>query len=340
MYTGPMFRPIRILLSNSIALNIIKNSGQFIVGVALFFVTHGYLLWNNILLGWLSLNLAYSAVYPFNDIMDYESDMKNPKKHWKSLASGKKAMERTVSMLVALLLSGILLSSFLPLMFRLILVLLLITNFFHSSVHTHFKSNPYLAAPNMALMQGLKFSAGWFAMTSSAAGFPIYFIIFLGTLYSFFYLFYKDCLTTKASLRTRLYIKSFFVVAAVTFVHSFFAYGFKLLVLLTLMYVVVLIAFYVVHERFTTYDKFGLISFSLFSVFMMGGFLLLLTSTGTELNNDIEKGIESIQHAISDRIPPLWKAAYSSIYKGLQKDFYEIAEVLNGWDSSQPIPRQ
>lgn len=76
-----------------------------------------------LLLGYITLSLASSSVYVFNDIRDLEADRAHPIKRYRPLASGQISMKEAFITLALLLVSSILLASMLDKLFVLLVVL-------------------------------------------------------------------------------------------------------------------------------------------------------------------------------------------------------------------------
>ena len=102
---------LKNVLYNSVTVSLPKNIIQFFLGFVLYWLLFGAFDWLTLGIALAGFLLAYSSVYFFNDIVDYEEDKKDEdKKDWKLVASG--AMTKKTALVVGLvfMVSGLLLS--------------------------------------------------------------------------------------------------------------------------------------------------------------------------------------------------------------------------------------
>lgn len=225
----------------SISSNIPKNILQFLIGVALYYVLISDKIPLTTILGLFSFLLAYSAVYLFNDIMDYEHDIRDSlKRKTKAIARGDLSKLEAVNFLLVFVVVGLLLSAFVNKYFTILLSFILFLNFLFSSEYTRFKDK-WTRAPTIFLIQLLKFSAGWFAVTANLANFPFLFMLSLSFFYTGGYFCYKnlefeveDVFHSPSSLLP-------FIAGGIMYLLSIWIYPFKFPLLIILLAFIALI---------------------------------------------------------------------------------------------------
>lgn len=229
-------------------LSITRNFLTFLLGYVIFFVVSDTL--NPLsLLAPLGFVIAYNSIYYINDLNDFEEDKKDPHK-WKNkpLLNGSLTKRKALYLYFFYLITGLILSFYAGTFFGFTILLLLILNLLHT---LFFKKIQLLLLLNMALMQMIKITLGWIAVSSSFKGFPFYFILFCGFLYATSYLFYKKEKEVVEVNRNKKIIKAMFkkplnsffsIMTLASFVVSFLTYSFKLH-LLVMMLIIILFAF-------------------------------------------------------------------------------------------------
>lgn len=180
------------LIFNSITLSLPKNIVQFSLGVILFRFLIGV---PDVYITLLSLSafvIAYSAVYVYNDLADCHEDKKDREKlRWKLVAGGMLSEPQAKILALILAFTGIALSLMISRWFFAMVLAMLFLNFLHSSPYTRFKSGLKRTAINMTAIEFLKYSCGWFALTSDLAKFPFWLILTFSLVYTISYLIYK-----------------------------------------------------------------------------------------------------------------------------------------------------
>lgn len=86
----------------------------------------------NLTIGFFTFSLAASSIYIINDIKDINFDKNHPKKSKRPIASGKISIKFALSIFVGLVVSCIVLASFLPIESQIIVLLYFILNIFYS----------------------------------------------------------------------------------------------------------------------------------------------------------------------------------------------------------------
>jgi 4-hydroxybenzoate polyprenyltransferase len=210
-----------------------KNALQFLVGTACFYYIFNTVDVFRVLLGMVALCVTYASVYPFNDIMDLKEDIKNRKHRLKPIARGDMTVEEAASLSFILLAIGLTVSALVSTVFTVLLLLLLIINFMHSSNFIKLR-NSSLRSPNMIVMQFVKFATGWFALTSSPVGFPVVLVLCISLIYTYGYLLYKvDIRNRKAIEENGLKFWLIVAVSLVSYLISFILYDFDIPLIIT-----------------------------------------------------------------------------------------------------------
>ena len=162
---------------DSITMNLPKNVVQYLLGFGLYLLVYCSFDPIKFVLGLAAFIISYSAIYPYNDLMDYKEDRKNVfKKHYKAIARGDMTQEKAITLAYGLPIIGLLIASFVSRWYMILLIFLLFQNFLHSSpqtTKTFKKKNRYMFI-NMYLMQAIKFSLGWFTFTTDLTRLPIW----------------------------------------------------------------------------------------------------------------------------------------------------------------------
>lgn len=136
--------------------------------------------------------------------------------------------------------SGLLVSFAVNMLFGLMMVALLFLNFLHSAPGIRLKKRKLPTAVNITVIEFIKYSSGWFALTSNISRFPLWLVLMFAVIYTAGYIAYKF----KFDGRTIKDSKPLFAVLGalvlLLFIGSLFSYGFPLalIILLALSFVV------------------------------------------------------------------------------------------------------
>jgi len=232
-----MFLFDRLITKIAHAENMVKNAVTFICMLFITVYTLGTFDFLKVLLAFLGFVLAYHSVYFFNDLMDYEIDKKNAfKRSIKPLLNGQITKKDALSNTFFYSIIGLALSFSVSFIFGAIVAALLFMNFLHSSNKIRLKETP-LRFPNLFIMQCLKVSVAWFAVSNSLEGFPIFLVTLVGFYYLISYSYYKqiDRTPVKEFLKQR---KIIFLVAltVASYFLSVILYPFRLLLIIPLIF--------------------------------------------------------------------------------------------------------
>ena len=219
------------VLFNSITVNLPKNIVQLLFGSAVFCAVFGFagINWTGLLLAIAGLSLAYSSVYMYNDIIDREEDAKDPdKRAWKLIANGSLSADGAMSAYVVLVILGLLASFTVSWIFGAMVSALLFLNFLHSSPGIRLKKRRLPTLANITIIEFIKYSLGWFALTSEAASLPVMFILMFAVIYTAGYMAYKFGFHGGKIRDSKIMFSLLGVVVLMLFMGSFFYYGFPL----------------------------------------------------------------------------------------------------------------
>jgi hypothetical protein len=214
---------------NSITINLPKNIFQLLFGVAIFVVAFGMPDLAKLALAIASLGIAYSSVYILNDIMDKEEDAKDPDKlPWKHIANGTISVEMAVCLYALAAIAGMWLSFLVNAVFGSMMALLLLLNILHSSPRIRLKKMKGPTIANMTAIEFMKYSMGWFALTSDTSRFPVFFVLMFAVIYTMGYMAYKFKFDGNTIKGSKLLFGGFGVVVLALFAFSFVFYDFPL----------------------------------------------------------------------------------------------------------------
>lgn len=216
-----------------------KNAIQYLIGFSLYLLVYGSFDPVKLALGLVSFLITYSAIYPYNDLMDYESDKKDKfKRTYKKLITGELSFNKAITLVFGLPLIGLMIASMVSGWYMLLLVILLFQNFLHSSPYTRdtFKKKKRYLIPNMFIMQLIKFSLGWFTFTTDITLLPVWVLNTFSLSYVFGYLLYKfGLLDMEKAIKNKLTtMVPLAILITVSYAISFLIYPFKIPLLLVI----------------------------------------------------------------------------------------------------------
>ncbi len=221
------------VVKDSFIFNLVRNSLLYLTGFSLYLLTYGYFNLIKTIIGLLSFIITYNSIYYYNDLMDYESDKKNKfKRKYKALTRGDITINDAITIMFSSIIVGLMLSVFVNQWFTILLLFLLLQNFLHSSPITTrlFKHNRKVMIVNMFLMQFIKISLGWFALTSNTTLMPSWIIATISLAYVWSYFFYKKGIhqikkTFKQYKKTALFLS---ITTIASYFISLIIYPFKI----------------------------------------------------------------------------------------------------------------
>jgi 4-hydroxybenzoate polyprenyltransferase len=296
-----------------------------VIGSALFFaLMKGFSLFN-FLIGLAGFLIAYNAVYQFNDLVDYEEDKKDEmRKYCKPLVTGELKKGQIKAYGILCLLIGLPICFFVSVLFGFLVVIALFLNFLHSSPFIRLKKSK-LVLLNLFFVEFIKFSLGWFAISTIIDNFPYIFIALLSTFYLITYVYYKQNVVDFFKNKK---IIALGITSLILYIASIFVYPFKL-------------ALIVVFPLFLTFSIFRKYKYNLLRVkigtnilgfiiiFFVASLLLLSVPSVAKINNEISSKIEVIKNNISENVPVDIKYGMTSLEKTLKENINGIEKITD-----------
>ena len=214
----------------------LKSTLQYLIGVALYVYYYGVIDPIKLVLGLFSFLTAYSSIYYYNDLMDYNEDKKDKiKREYKILIQKKVSIEQAITTVFILSITGLTLSLFVNKLFTLILTTLLVANILHSApiTRTLFKKRMLFLAPNMTLIQFLKPFLAWVSFTYDITKVPVFAILLLSISYVTGYLSYKkDFINFRKTFSKINSMHVLIIICVLLYLVSLVLYPFKITLIL------------------------------------------------------------------------------------------------------------
>ena len=323
---------INKIFFNSITASLPKNVIQFSFGVLLFWLIIGAFDPFVAITAVFAFVITYSSVYMYNDVVDHKVDRKDKEKlKWKLVASGHLSVKAAKYTSLAFLVLGLSLSLLVNKWFLLIMVALLFLNFLHTSPRTHFKKSVTKTSINMTVIEFLKYSTGWFALTSNISQFPFWLILSVSFIYATGYMLYKFRFRGKVIRRKKTLFWIFGIVSGISYGISIFLYGFPFSLLFLITIAVTSFLFFR-RVKFVSYKTKNMmfVGYMLLAVFILS-FLILVNPVLAEINDNMAKEIHMQTEKISDKLPEPIIKSIEDISNELKKyeSLDDIEETLN-----------
>ncbi|MBN2042171.1 MAG: UbiA prenyltransferase family protein [Candidatus Aenigmarchaeota archaeon] len=291
------------ILFNSITISLPKNIIQFLLGVILFWFVIGVPDTYITLIAMAGFIITYSCVYLFNDIFDYKEDMGDKEKmKWKPIASGHLHIEHAKGLALAFAFVGMVISFFVNEWFFAIMVIMLFLNMLHSSPLTKFKKGLYKTTINMTAIEFLKYSCGWFALTTNISRFPFWLILAFSVVYTTSYIIYKFKFKGKVIKENKKLFWGLGILGVVSYLVSLIQYGFPLtLIFLVLAPLVILIIFKYMNVEVHRISNMIMIEYLLLPLVIICFVILTVPMVGNA-NDQIADSLTNISDRITDTI--------------------------------------
>ena len=277
------------LIYNSAALNLPKNTLQFLFGVILFAMTGGNYDILTCIIAALGLGIGLGAIYLFNDLTDVREDKLNAMKiRWKAVANGTMSKKESKILIKLFAILGTALALLSGLNFFMIYLLVIGLNLCYSHPSIRWKNRKTLSVMTISALQVLKFSSGWFLFTNTLEGFPIIFVMAIAIGYALMFIYYKNNTQNLIHLvrEDKKRVLPLSLACLILFVTSFLIYTFPAISLMALVLGVPTVGLYFLSKRY--------IGTSVNVAFMYAGlvilllsFLLLSTPTVTAINQNM-----------------------------------------------------
>ncbi|MBN2101757.1 MAG: UbiA family prenyltransferase [Candidatus Aenigmarchaeota archaeon] len=322
----------RSILINSITLNIPKNIIQFSIGIIFFVAFFGKPDFGLVLFAGTSFLLTYSAVYVYNDIIDAEEDSKHlHKKLWKLVGGGFLDTKQAYRIYTGLVICGLSMALFVNNYFFIMMLALLALNFIHSNPKTHFKDSLRKTAVNMTFIEFLKYSSGWFALTSNISYFPFWVVVVLSIAYNLSYIIYKTEKKRDLLKDNKKFFISMGITAIISYILAFFNYGIPLVMILMLIIPSFLIAIF----RYVTIEYNSLhstmITMMTLLLAVLLSFSLILMPAFAVANIHMSNEIDNYTNNMKESIPDYLKSRLNEITLEMEKyeDLDELVDEIN-----------
>lgn len=323
----------RKLVYNSITISLPKNAVQFFLGVVLFWVIIGVPNPMTTTLALIGFLITYSSVYLFNDIVDHKEDLKSREKlKWKLIAGKMISTREALVLSLVLLFSGLSISLYVSRWFFMMMVLLIILNLLHSSPWTKFKKSLPKTSVNMTIIQFLKFSTGWFALTSNISEFPFWLILGFSIVYTASYIIYKFGFKGRKIKNRKGFFWTLGILGGASYIISFILYGLPLsLIFLILVPTLLLFFFKKINWKCHKITNMIVLEYLLLPVIIVSFLIVILNPVLAEVNQQMARDIENYTEEISGKLPEEMTEPIKNISDELKKyeNLEDIEETLN-----------
>ncbi|MEE9323354.1 MAG: UbiA family prenyltransferase [Candidatus Aenigmarchaeota archaeon] len=331
-------------LFNSITISLPKNIVQFSLGIILYWVIFGIPDTYITLLALCAFLISYSSVYMYNDLVDHKEDRKDREKlKWKLVAGGNISMNSAKVSALFLAVFGLAISFLVNRWFFIMVVGMLFLNFLHTSPYTRFKKSLRKTAVNMTVIEFLKFSCGWFALTTNLMRFPFWLILAFSVVYTTSYLIYKFKFTGKVIKSNKKFFIGLGFLGGLSYVVSFFQYGFPLsMILLIVIPFFILMLFKQMDIEFHRINNMIIIEYLLLPIVIVSFMVLTvpvigqanenMASTIDDYTEDLMKEMpETITEPIDNLTDELKKyETLEDIEEGIKEGFENITDSMAG----------
>ncbi|UCD03007.1 MAG: UbiA prenyltransferase family protein [Candidatus Aenigmatarchaeota archaeon] len=327
---------LKNILYNSVTVSLPKNIIQFFLGFVLYWLVFGSFDVFTLGIALAGFLLAYSAVYFFNDVIDYEEDKRDEdKRGWKLVACGILTKRGACILGCSFALAGLILSSLVNGWFLGIMLTLLFLNFLHSSPYTKLKRRVIPTTINMTAIEFLKYSIGWFAFTGDLLRFPFWIIMTFSLVYTGIYLIYKFRFRGNMIRDNKLLLGSIAFLTALSYALSVTLYPFALPLIILLAASVVLIMLSMGVGRKFRFMNWLWIEFVILPLVIIA-FLLLSVPFVDQANAELTETIGEYKETVYKKLPDdvvtglenLSKPAYESL-DDVQEDVINITVNLS-----------
>jgi len=320
---------IRHLLYNSITVSLPKNIIQYMLGFVLFWLIYRQFDAWTFAFSLSGFLLAYSAVYFFNDIIDYEDDKKDrDKREWKLIAGGIIGRRAAMTLGVIFLVSGLLLSSLVNMWYLNIIVLVLFLNLLHSHPRILLKKRLVATTVNMSTIEFFKYSTGWFAFTGDLSMFPFWILVTFAVVYATIYIVYKFKFKGDMIRNNKPYFTVLALVVLFSYIFSVITYDFALPLLILLALSAGLVAFGITAGRKLHFMNWLWLEFVIMPA-MIVAFLLISFPLIAQINDHLGEKITQYKDTVYKELPDDVAKTLDNLSEPNYKSVEDVANALN-----------
>lgn len=318
---------MKSFLYNSVTVSMPKNAVQFMLGVVLFWLVYGSLDFATASVAMAAFLMAYSSVYFFNDIVDCEEDEHDPEKmEWKLVANGKISKRGAGIAGLVFLFAGLALASTINGWFLLMMVVLVFLNFLHSSPYTKLKKSMPIVTVNITAIEFLKYSSGWFALTSSLTTFPFWIILTFSLIYSAMYLVYKSRFRGKEIISNKSVIVPLGLASAFSYLVSILLYDFALPMIFLLAMSLALAKFSI--GKRLQFMKWLWVEFAILPMIVLA-FLMLSIPPIAQANSNITSTIGQYKQIVYQELPGSVADGLKNLSESRYETLEEVQDAIN-----------
>ncbi|MCK5017451.1 MAG: UbiA prenyltransferase family protein [Candidatus Peribacteraceae bacterium] len=295
---------IKKILFNSVTVSLPKNIVQFALSAILYWVIIGNPDITTLLVALSGFLISYSAVYMYNDLVDYEEDKKDSEKlRWKLLASGDMSFKQAKIITLTFLVVGFGISFFVNRWFFAMVAGMIALNFLHSSPYTRYKKSMNKTSINMTVIEFLKFSCAWFALTTDITRFPFWILLTFAIAYNVSYIIYKFDFKGKTIKTNKKIIGGLGITGLTSYMISFIYYGMPIsMIFLIVIPLFIILLFKQMDIKFHKIDNMLITEYMLLPVVILSFLILTIPAVGL-LNSQMADTIDVYTDVIVEEIP-------------------------------------
>lgn len=289
---------------NSITISLPKNVIQFLLGIILYWLITGIPDTYVTLTALAGFLITYSAVYLYNDVIDYREDMLDKEKRkWKLVAGGGLTVGSAKLLTILCVVAGLSISFLVSRWFFIIMMGMLFFNLLHSSPYTKFKKKLYKTTFNMTIIEYLKYSSGWFALTSNISMFPFWLILAFSIVYTTSYIIYKFKFRGKIIKTNKKLFWGLGIVGGVSYLISFIHYGFPISMTFLIVFpLIVLLVLKFMRVEVHRISNMIIIEYLILPVVIISFVILTVPMVGTA-NENMAREIDVYTESFTENMP-------------------------------------
>ncbi len=320
---------LKSLFYNSVTVSLPKNIMQFFLGFVLYWIIFGPFDYFTLGLALSGFLIAYSAVYFFNDVVDYHEDMKDAdKKEWKLIASGVISRKTGLVTGTVFMVVGLAISAMVNVWFLNIMVALLFLNFLHSSPYIKLKKKILPTTVNMSVIEFLKYSSGWFAFTADLSRFPFWIMVTFAVVYTSIYLIYKFRFKGSMIKDNKWLFGAVAAISAASYILSVVLYDLVLPLMLLLAMSILLIVFSMSMGKRFKFMNWLWIEFIILPAVIVA-FLLMSIPFVEQVNTNITHTIDEYKETVYKELPEDVAKGIKNLTESPYESLDEMHEAIN-----------